>query len=273
VEVRVLSDLHREFYDDPEWDVPWDEADLDRVLVIAGDVQEGCAWARPASALEWTADRRPWIARQGDHFRAIVLVLGNHDHWGRDIQTLRGELDADLSSMGLTNVHVLYPDRPVLVDDVAFVGGTMWTDLDGENPLTVDRYHRGSGGDCRHGLDSSDPQGRLRPDRVLAEHRRTVDLMELQAREQAVAGRRVVVVTHHAPNSLSVQPRWRGNPLNGLFHSSIDIGARFPDVRLWIHGHMHDPISHMDGECHVVCNPRGLPWENNGTDQHLTLEV
>ena len=33
------------------------------------------------------------------------------------------------------------------------------------------------------------------------------------------------------------------------------------NIKLWIHGHVHDPFDYKIGETRVVCNPLGYPRE------------
>jgi hypothetical protein len=49
----------------------------------------------------------------------------------------------------------------------------------------------------------------------------------------------------------------------------------FPNIKYFLHGHMHDPVSYNIGTTRVVSNPRGyLPWESgNGFDPNFTIEV
>jgi len=47
------------------------------------------------------------------------------------------------------------------------------------------------------------------------------------------------------------------------------------NIKVWVHGHMHDPVDYMIGETRVLANPRGyIPWElGNGFDPNFTFEV
>ena len=68
--IRVLSDLHLEFFDDPADAGIHDDVDCD-VVVLAGDIANGI------DGLEWAADT--FMSRQ------IIYVMGNHEYYEQDL--------------------------------------------------------------------------------------------------------------------------------------------------------------------------------------------
>ena len=51
--------------------------------------------------------------------------------------------------------------------------------------------------------------------------------------------------------------------MNTSFASDLsDLMA--PNVKLWVHGHMHNSLDYVERNTRVVCNPRGyVPFEPN----------
>jgi hypothetical protein len=46
--------------------------------------------------------------------------------------------------------------------------------------------------------------------------------------------------------------------MNGAFISNLgDFIMNRPCIKLWTHGHTHDPFDYKIGKTRVVCNPRG----------------
>jgi hypothetical protein len=46
--------------------------------------------------------------------------------------------------------------------------------------------------------------------------------------------------------------------MNGAFASDLsEFIMDRPQIKLWTHGHMHDPSDYLVDETRVVCNPRG----------------
>ena len=73
----------------------------------------------------------------------------------------------------------------------------------------------------------------------------------------------VVIVTHFAPTPYSVADRYKNDPLSAAFASDFrQILNEYPEIRLWVHGHVHDKFDYIYNETRVVCCPFGYYWEN-----------
>lgn len=70
-----------------------------------------------------------------------------------------------------------------------------------------------------------------------------------------------VVVTHHAPLSKAVVPRFAINRLTPAFASGLESLVDTGQPALWIHGHTHNSFDYGIYNTRVVCNPRGYPGE------------
>lgn len=106
----ILSDLHLE--STRGWDLPSGDArpNFD-VMIVAGDLiprmERGVAWLRERTD------------------RPVVLVAGNHEAYGQDID--RDLEKARIAAAG-SNVHVLERES-IFIDGVQFLGATGWTDF------------------------------------------------------------------------------------------------------------------------------------------------
>jgi hypothetical protein len=58
---------------------------------------------------------------------------------------------------------------------------------------------------------------------------------------------------------LSTKPRYQKDVMvNGAYSSDLsEFMLDHPQIKVWTHGHTHDPFDYMVGGCRVVCNPRG----------------
>jgi hypothetical protein len=46
--------------------------------------------------------------------------------------------------------------------------------------------------------------------------------------------------------------------MNGAYSSDLnDFILDHPQIKLWTHGHTHEPFDYMIGSTRIVCNPRG----------------
>ena len=74
----------------------------------------------------------------------------------------------------------------------------------------------------------------------------------------------IVIVTHHAPSPYSIDEKYEGSLLNAAFASDLNqFIVEHPQIRLWAHGHVHNPCDYILGETRVVCCPFGYNNENN----------
>jgi hypothetical protein len=73
------------------------------------------------------------------------------------------------------------------------------------------------------------------------------------------ADKKYVVVGHHCPSFKSVHPKYAHDKImNAAFASDLDDFIAYrPQIKLWTHGHTHEPFDYTIGTTRIVCNPRG----------------
>ncbi|WP_185982597.1 metallophosphoesterase [Aureimonas mangrovi] len=250
----ILSDLHLENRHEPrrpEFVMP-DDADI---AVLAGDI-----WSPPSRSVAWAAQ----------FGKPTILVAGNHEFYGRQIDSSLGEAqDMRISP----HVHFL-ENACVVVGGVRFVGATLWTDYSLYDwPETRMKSARLGMLDHRT-IIGFDGQA-LTPEELRNRHIESLQFIDI-ALSNPFDGPSVVV-THHAPSDRSVHDRFKGDPLTPAFASELDWMIEERQPSLWIHGHMHDPSDYVIGETRVICNPRGYysrnDVENRSFDPALVVEV
>ena len=108
---------------------------------------------------------------------------------------------------------------------------------------------------------------KLRSEDVLAIHKKTVKYI-FENVQRDTPDQKVVVVTHMAPTSLSIDPKFVGKASNGLYYSDLgnQIAYEGESIDLWIHGHTHCTKDYQVGTTRVVCNPRGYEVSGQDTD-------
>ena len=263
MKIKVVSDLHLEFSD---FNVKNDE-DCD-VLVLSGDIIVADDLDRISASFDpWT--NNPYSALEGRQshavryidffkrvsfqFKHVVYVAGNHEFyhgkWKKSLSILRS-----LCS-NFPNVHFLECDH-VYIDGVTFIGGTLWTDLNKYDPLTAHAV-RDMMNDFR--VIKNDELGftPLKPATTAERHRKLLGYIGLLTQEKH--DDKFVVVGHHAPSFQSVHPHYRDQTLmNGAYASDLsEFILDRPQIKLWTHGHMHDPSDYYIGTTRIVAAPRG----------------
>jgi hypothetical protein len=206
-------------------------------------------------------------------FPHVIYVAGNHEFYNgkfhKGIDYLRTECAA------FPNVHFLERDMKV-IDDVVFVGGTLWTDMNKGDPLTLHAV-RDMMNDFR--IIRNDQKGYtpLKPMDVALRHRETLQYIKHIVSEHK--DKRCVVVGHHSPSFQSVSEGYKHETLmNGAYHSDLsEFILDHPQIKLWTHGHTHHCFDYTIGETRIVCNPRGYHndgySEDTGWDPNIILEI
>lgn len=280
MKIKLVSDLHLEFTDiNIENDKNYDVLILGGDIMIAEDlhnhpppVTNPYAPYIDLGSRQKAAQRfRNFLSRVSDAFPNVIYVAGNHEFyhgkWVKSIEVLRNECARFL------NVHFLELDS-VTINDVTFIGGTLWTDCNKGDPLSMHAI-----GDFMNDFRQirNDELGytKLRPAHTISRHRRTLEYIK-----KVVEGKhdqKFVVVGHHAPSSMSVHEQYRREHLtNGAYYSDLsEFILDHPQIKLWTHGHTHHPFDYMLGETRVVCNPRGYEGyePDSGWDPNILIEV
>jgi hypothetical protein len=163
-----------------------------------------------------------------------------------------------------------------VIDDVTFVGATLWTDMNKGDPLTMHAIE-GMMNDFRIIRNDKRNFAAMSARDVADRHARTLGYFRSVLAEQH--DRKFVVVGHHTPSFQSCHPMYGNDTLmNGGYHSDLsEFIMDHPQIKLWTHGHTHHPFDYVIGETRVVCNPRG--YENDGYSEqtgwnpNIVLEV
>jgi len=229
MKLHILNDLHIEFED---FEPPATDAD---VVILAGDIGVGM------EGLRWAEARFPG--------RPVIYVPGNHEFYHHDL-ALIDELKVEAPD----HIHMLNDDQ-VIIDGVRFLGSILWTDfaLYGE----VDKFFAMQ--QARQQMtDFSIIQNngqRFTPEDAIRLHTASRDWLAAMLAEPFDG--KTVVVTHHAPSSQSVHPRYASDLLTPAFASNLESLMGGDGVALWVHGHMHESYDYEIYGSRVVCNPRG----------------
>lgn len=277
MKIAIASDLHLEFGD---LDINnQDDAD---VLILSGDICVAADIGKPDPHNIMEGDRSNRITdffrRCSAQFPHVIYVLGNHEHYHGDFATTGSRIQAMLDANALDNVYLL--DREIKeINDVTFIGGTLWTDMNNGDPLTLfhmttmmndfrcvknsnrmtsfKTYEQINGVDNRDKPVFKQRVSKFSPDDAAEEHAKMKGY--IQTIVQGRPDQKFVVVGHHAPSRMSIHEMYKNDTImNGGYSSDMDeFILDHPQIKLWTHGHTHHNFDYVIGETRVVCNPRG----------------
>jgi predicted phosphodiesterase len=271
MKIAICSDVHLEF---GQLELFNDEG-ID-VLILSGDicVARDLMEHDPYGIVDFGKSSRyhKFFQECSARFKHVIYVAGNHEHYHGDFKHTIPDLKSRLAY--LTNLHIL--DKEIVdIGDVRFIGSTLWTDMNKEDPITLHAMKRMMN-DFRI-VDNSNREvsfktydangefngfhtrvARFCPEDAVEEHKKCLDYIKLMYSETP-PWMSVVVVGHHTPSHTSCHPRYKDDQvMNGGYHSDLtEFILDRPGIKLWTHGHTHELFDYMIGSTRVVCNPRG----------------
>lgn len=264
MKIQIVSDLHLEFADINIQN----QTDAD-VLILAGDIMVASKVNKSES--EYGKRFRDFLKRVSGQFPHVIYIAGNHEFYSDG--KFFGSLDElRQACMRHDNIYFLENDTKV-IDGLIFVGGTLWTDMNKMDPLTMYTVSK-SMNDYRATVNDRNGFRRIQPEDTVKRHQETLSYIEQVVKENK--DKPCVVVGHHSPSYMSIHDQYRNEKLmNGAYHSDLTpVMLDNPNIKLWIHGHTHFPFDYTIGECRVVCNPRGYDGhEVTGWNPNLTVEI
>ena len=261
MKIAVCSDLHLEFQT-----VILPNTEGANVLILSGDICVAHSLhdhpvdnpipedaMKPGRNQQAAHDYREFFAHVSNEYPQVVYVTGNHEFYhGRypdAYDWLRDEMKA------YPNIHFLEMDK-VEIDGVTFVGGTLWTDMNKNDPTTMHMIE-GMMNDFRIIRNSQRGYSKFSPLDAVIHHRKTVEYIKTVV--DSDPSKKYVVVGHHAPTPLSIHEKYKAQTwMNGGYHSDLsELILDRPQIALWTMGHMHDPHTYYMGDTLVAANPRG----------------
>ena len=249
--VKVCSDFHSEFWNFNNFErilnniLPPTDEDKETILCLAGD----------CGVLEkYASTIKPLFNLLSERFQYVMTCYGNHEYyhgnmWGVEKLFWRGKKLPK-------NVFIL-DDQYKIIDDVIFIGSTLWTDFDNENFSAMQIAQKSMNDFILIRKPSVElVSNKLTPEDTVEKHRKSVRFI-FNTLEQ-FKDMKSVVITHHLPSQQCVDPIFKGDKLNPAFAS--ELGNKIADMGkpdYWQFGHTHSVYQGEIGNTKLVCNPYG----------------
>ena len=277
MKIALVSDVHLEF-----GDLEFANDSGADVLILGGDICVGADMTQrdPYNTLgeEYRSNRfHAFFERCCERFPHVIFIVGNHEHYHGDFAKTIPHFKDVLGY--LKNLHILEKETFVL-DDVTFIGGTLWTDMNKRDIRTLHEISR-----MMNDFRCVDNSAKLADQRGWGGRFTTTDAADdhdamLEYIRLMIEGKwdqKFVVVGHHAPSRLSTHPRYAHEAImNGGYSSELDnFILDHPQIKLWTHGHTHEDFDYCIGSTRILCNPRGyINYEERADSWRLkTVEV
>jgi Icc-related predicted phosphoesterase len=277
MKITLVSDLHLEFSD-----INIKNENGADVLILGGDIMiaqdlhdhpendqimDLILGTRGEKARRF----RDFLKRVSLEFPHVIYIAGNHEFYHGKYPDSIDYLKTECARF--PNVHMLEMES-LVIEDVTFIGATLWTDMNKQDPLTLMAV-KDAMNDYRVIRNSKKGYAKLRPTDTVLRHMDTLSFIKDEVAKNPEG--KYVVVGHHAPTKLSLKPKYEKDVLlNGAYSSDLsDFILDHPQIKLWTHGHTHDCFDYEIGSTRIVCNPRGYEGyeDPSGWNPNLILEV
>jgi Icc-related predicted phosphoesterase len=258
MKIALGSDLHLEF-----GAIELHNTEAADVLVLSGDILV----AKHLNGVHHHDSRyRKFFQECCERFPKVIYVLGNHEHYAHDVQETTTYLKQELA---YDNLHIL-DDETVDILGYTFIGVTLWTNMNEEDSLTL--YHMPTMMNDFQSIKNSTrmfnayKSARLTPEDTVKFHKKSLDYINHVVGENP--DKKYIVVAHHCPSKKSIHPKYAHDTImNAAFASDLDDFIAYrPQIRLWTHGHTHEPFDYEIGSTRIVCNPRGYVGHEHRAD-------
>jgi len=277
MKLAITSDVHLEF-----GDLDFANDDNADVLILGGDIfiAEDLNYLEPVpvndvimpSRMALRAQRcYDFVQRCCQRFPKVVLIMGNHEHYHGDFAESTWLIRKTFAEF--ENLYFL-DNQFIVIDNVVFFGGTLWTDMNGEDPVTMQQI-RFMMNDYQSVKNTTKREGfytkKFLPEDSVQDHKKFLE--ELKKVLAVYPTQKTVVVGHHAPSKASTHPRYESEVvMNGAYSTNLDeFILDNPNIKLWTHGHTHEDFDYRIGSTRVVCNPRGYDGVEERAD-HFALK-
>jgi Icc-related predicted phosphoesterase len=289
MKIAICSDIHLEF-----GPISLKNTKKAEVLILSGDI----------CVAKDILDRDPHETRFDDksskihkffqeccaRFKHVIYISGNHEHYHGDFAETFKIFRERLGY--LINLHILDKES-VLINNIMFIGGTLWTDMNKEDSITLShmkgmmndfrtiknsnrmvsrkvmKYKKDENGqyvsEIKNGVNVMIEEGfkfeesisTFSPEDAVEDHKKMLGYLKVML--EGKHDQKFVVVGHHAPTKLSTHPRYADELImNGGYSSDLsEFILDHPQIKLWTHGHTHEEFDYLIGTTRIVCNPRG----------------
>lgn len=236
MKIALASDVHLEF-----GAISLENDEKADVLILSGDICVAANFGKISTS---------FFKECSERFPNVIYVMGNHEHYNGDFQLTEKILREELEEF--ENIHLLEKET-IELGEYTFVGGTLWTDMNKNDPNTLWHVKRVMND---FSVIRNGPGYVISPEFVYDEHCKTMQYIRSAVSDNT---KKYVIVGHHAPTKQSIKPRYRGDyQMNGAYSSDLsEFILDHPQIKLWTHGHTHDIFDYKVGETRVLCNPRG----------------
>lgn len=258
MKIKIISDFHTEFWTYNKFQktlekyLPPTEDDKETILCCCGDM---------GIYEQYPTTYKPLMKFLAERFKMVLMVAGNHSWYHSS--NCWGKEDTFWDDKKIpTNVKYLN-DACVYVDDVKFIGSTLWSCFESGNPIAMHYANCNmSDYECikRRQIMYSVYGDSWRGIKLQAEdtyERNKIHTNFIEEELQKDAGTKKVVITHHSPSAFTVTEKFKDSALIGAYVNRLERLIYEYKPAVWAFGHQHDSFDAMLDETRLINNSLG----------------
>jgi len=261
MKISYVSDLHCEHGLRKNFTLPGGD-----VLLLAGDIVVINSLVRRGEAHKFFE----LMEHEFSKYKQVFMIPGNHEYYGGNIQTSFDNLLDRVEEYPFFNLHNDFSIS--LAKDWTLLMSSLWTDYNNSDSEAMAAAHWGM--NDHQAIRNGDKA--FTPDDAWVLNREHTTFLK-ECIDSTEPNEKFIIMTHHTPSMKSSHPKWGGedNQINYAFHNTQleDFIINNPVIKYWVHGHTHDSMDYMIGECRVLCNPHGYGNENPNFDCNKYFEI
>lgn len=283
IELRIYSDIHQEYQKKKNYPAKFFQSpfhieeygnEKEQVLIIAGDLLylKDLGFSKnPEKNIENQAYMN-YIEQLSQRFKEVLYVFGNHEFYMSKLGKSY-VLKAQATLSHIKNLHIISRHTPsVIINDVKFVGATLWTDL--KNEPSMYHYYEDTTGDFKYiTYNEGSRFTNFRTNHWIKEH---IEDFKWIKQESENSTHPVIVISHHAPTSITKDPvDDPKNEFSAFYTSNLDdFITHSQNIKMWIHGHIHYPYDYVFGGKRIFSNPQDyeINKDNNPERSYIMFD-
>lgn len=225
------------------------------VLILAGDICDLSVIRYDRNEIldtpQKVLDTIEWFKTLSQEFPIILWVFGNHEYYEGDLSTAKTEYQQFLKQIGVTNIHIL-DDMGYVMDNVEFVGSTLWTNFKNGDPRVMWDIQRGMSDYRFITIDGR----KLTAEDILEKHRQSLEYISNVIRNTS---RKLAIITHHQPTLYKAVLEYGFNSLTYAYYNELHdlIIDNTDKIPYWLSGHTHHNRDDLLEHTRLITNCRG----------------
>lgn len=248
MQIKLLSDIHLEFYKEDEIPSASSFLNSDRsdFLCLCGDLGDPFS-ERYRAFLTQCAKMQS--------YKHIFVIAGNHEFYGHtEMENVVKHMHELCNELGPTKVTFLEKEGfDIPETDIRVVGSTLWSEIESEQASDIRCFiadYRRIPAWTMHSNDTV--------------HKESLAFIHNELKSAKLSGKRLIVMSHHAPLLVCGKPEHQGSQLSSAFKNDLYelINQNTEQIAAWFYGHDHHSACLRVGNTTVASFQKGYPGEN-----------